>query len=574
VTDVRAPGGTRDPPGTLTSLIEEVVRGGSGGSGREVGGAWTDGMRSGTLIGRYELLREVGRGGFGVVWEARDRDLGRIVAFKALAARGEVAREKRLLAEAEVAARLSHPNIVTVLDVGRSEHGVYLIQEFLSGGPLARRLAEGRLPLGVAVHIGIEVARGLAHAHAHGVVHRDLTPGNVQLCEDGQVKLLDLGMAAALGRRKVEGGTPAYMAPEQAEGAPEDERTDVYALGVLLYRMLTGSPPLDADSMGRVRTATRGLEVPEAPALGTLVEVMLSRSPTDRPRDAQAVLEALLEIETGLPRKSLGSSRARVRQPSRARWVTAGVAAGLLAAGLLGLPVAAWVLSSRGAGQAPLIVSASSATVPCSWKQIARRDFDTPATDLRWRSGEFGKQEPVRHEGRGAWRQGSDWNQLFVPAGEARPDVFAVDAQFLAPVDPGSDHLLGVSLHAYADPVGPLDHRSSDVAHGRGLAIYEAPGGAPRFEWGVPDGLHSRVVAAKGSLSGSIKGKWHTLRIEGSRTRCWLRVLLDGTPLLVEAGHCDLAGNGFLLGSNFGSYAPANVLWRNFNLFEGDSSCQ
>ncbi len=133
------PGGPAEPPGTLTRLIEEVVRGAADQVEREAESS----LRPGLLIGRYELLREVGRGGFGVVWEARDRELGRTVAFKALRVSGEAARERRLLAEAEVAARLSHPNIVTVLDVGRSEHGVYLVQEFL---PTSRPVRPGPPP--------------------------------------------------------------------------------------------------------------------------------------------------------------------------------------------------------------------------------------------------------------------------------------------------------------------------------------------------------------------------------------------------------------------------------------------
>ena len=575
--DDRRSTGTRDAPGTLTSLIEEVVRGAGDGAGREGGGAWTDGMRSGTVIGRYELIREVGRGGFGVVWEARDRELGRTVAFKALRARGEVAREKRLLAEAEVAARLSHPNIVTVLDVGRSEGGVYLIQEFLSGVSLARRLAEGRLPLREALRVAVEVARGLAHAHAHGVVHRDLTPGNVQLCEDGQVKVLDLGMAAALGRRKVEGGTPAYMAPEQAEGAPEDERTDVYALGVLLYRLLTGVPPVKADASGRPRFASRGLEVPEAPALATLVEAMLARAPTGRPRDAQVVLEALLEIEAALPRGSGGSSRVRVRPPPRTRWVTTGALAGLLAAGVLGVPTALLIGVGRAQPSAPApaapqerIFVSSSTLLPCTWRPILNLDLTGPQPELRWRNGKLGEQGPGRRGGRGAWLQSSDWNQLFIPLGAARPDVFQVKASFLPPSDGRSFY---ASVHVFGDPTGPLDTTSSDVDHGRGILFTQAPDRAPGFKLGVPQGIHTMLDLAQGSLPGTLVGRWHTITIEGSRSRCWLRVLLDGAPLLLDVGACDLVGGSVVLGSNGDPYVPAEVYWRDFILSEGQPSC-
>ena len=571
--DDRRTGERADAPGTLTRLIEEVVK---GAASAPEGDAGLERLRPGLLIGRYELLREVGRGGFGVVWEARDRELGRTVAFKALRVGGEASREKRLLAEAEVAARLSHPNIVTVLDVGRSEHGVHLVQEFLTGAPLSKRLSEGRLPLREALRIATELARGLAHAHAHGVVHRDLTPGNVQLCDDGQVKLLDLGMAAALGRRKLDGGTPAYMAPEQAEAAPEDERTDVYALGALLYRMLTGVAPVTTDAAGLHRSASRGLEVPEAPALATLVEAMLARAPTERPRDAQVVLEALQEISEALPRSLSGPSRARVRPPPRARWITTGVAAGLFAAALIGLPAALWLRGAPGKagaeGAAPLVLAASSALLPCTWKQVHRVDFDAPVPGARWRNGDFKQQGLATRDGRGAWLQASDWNQLILPAGAKRPDLFAVEASFLAP--PVTDQAVSVTLHVYGDPAGPIDHTSSDVIHGRGLVLIEAPGSPPRFEWGVPDGVNTRTVSSKGTLPATFTGRWRTLRLEGSRSRCWLRASLDGQPLVLETGACDLEGGSMILTGGGAAYVSANVLWREFRISEGDAGCQ
>jgi len=566
---------TREPgqtgPGTLTSLIEQVVK---GAPPQAAEGSWTDGMRSGTVIGRYELLREVGRGGFGVVWEARDRDLGRTVAFKALRGRGEAAREKRLLAEAEVAARLSHPNIVTVLDVGRSDQGVYLVQEYLTGQPLSRRLESVALPLREALHIGVELARGLAHAHAHGVVHRDLKPENVQLCDDGQVKLLDLGMAAALGRKKLEGGTPSFMAPEQADGAPEDERTDVYALGVLLYRMLTGVAPVEVDPLGRPRSISRGLEVAAAPTLGLLVESMLARSPIDRPRDAGAVLEALTEIEAALPREAGRTGlAARVRRGPRVRWAMAGVVAGVLLAVALGVPAALWWHGPLGAAGKPLVLASSSVQVPCTWKVVARIDFDVPVPGLRWRNGDFNRQEMVTRENRGAWLQSSDWNQLFLPAGERRPDVFAVMASFFAPTEQGQG--AGVGLHVYGDPGGTMDHRSSDLQHGRGIALIAEANGAVRYEWGIVGGRNTTQVVAKGTLPGAITGKWHTLRIEGSRSLCWTRALLDGAPVVLEVGACDLAGGEIILtGAWRDAYVPANVLWREVQILEGEPSCQ
>jgi tripartite ATP-independent transporter DctP family solute receptor len=160
-----------------------------------------------------------------------------------------------------------------------------------------------------AIRIALEVARGLAHAHAQGVVHRDLTPGNVFLCGDGQVKILDFGMAHAFGRRKVDGGTLAYMAPEQLADAPEDERTDVFALGVILHQMVLGEVPRRDDRTRAGRRSVPSIVIDEWPALGTLLGRMLEKSPLRRPRDGGAVLAALSALERG--RGAPGPARAR-----------------------------------------------------------------------------------------------------------------------------------------------------------------------------------------------------------------------------------------------------------------------
>ena len=553
----RAEGG---PPGTLTSLIEEVVRDSHAG-----GDPTGDPMRPGEVIGRYELVREIGRGGFGVVWEARDRELGRAVAFKFLRVRAEAVREKRLLAEAEVAARLSHPNIVTVLDVGRCAHGAYLVQEYLPGQTLAARLEEARLPLRESLRIAVKVARGLAHAHAHGVVHRDLTPHNVFLCEDGQVKILDLGMASALGRRKLEGGSPDYMAPEQARSAPEDERTDVFALGVLLYRMLAGASPFPEGRAARKRAA-RGLQVPGSPALGTLVEAMLALDPTDRPRDAGEVEAELRAIEAALPRAPDGQSRARIRPPPRTRWLAIGAVAGLALAGALLL---AWHLAARPPVPQAAVLAASTASTTCTWKQVAWHLLNERPPGAVTRGGKLGGQGAATAEGRAAWRQGSDWNELFVPVGDADLDFFAVQADFFLP--PVSTWPRGVDLIVFTDPSGPDE---SDVRHGRGISVYQDPGRGPMFEWGVSHGVNSVLVEYKGSVPREITGGWKKLRIEGSRSRCWMRVLLDALPLLTSVGECDLQGRHVLLGSSRGNLNPEEALWSNLLVSEGAADCQ
>jgi len=286
-----AEGGTaRLTDGTVTAFLRELFAVEPEGSG------WEDLLRPGAVVGRFELVREIGRGGFGVVWEAHDLELRRQVAFKAMRrGAGSGTRLKRLMHEAEAAARLSHPNIVTLYEVGHAEGGPYLVLELLRGETLARRLEGPRLRLDEALPIASQIAAGLAHAHEHGVVHRDLKPSNVFLCEEGQLKVLDLGLALAFGgTRLIAGGTPTYMAPEQQRGAPEDERTDVFALGVLIHQMIAGALPFGASGAQIDRAPV--LHVPGAPGLPELVERMLQADPVARPRDAGVVLAQLRAI--------------------------------------------------------------------------------------------------------------------------------------------------------------------------------------------------------------------------------------------------------------------------------------
>ncbi len=287
-------------------------------------------LRPGVVVdGRFEIVREIGRGGFGVVYEARDLSLGRTVAFKVVSGGQGAIREDRLLREAEAAARLCHPNIVQLHDLGHSEYGPFLVLELLRGRTLADRLAAGVLPSGEAMHLVRDVAAALVHAHSAGVIHRDLNPRNVFLDEEGHAKVLDFGLARAFGQRGVQGGTPAYMAPEQWRGAPEDERTDVFALGVLIFQMLTGELPFPGATGSRDARSTPILDAPELPQLGPLVQRMLARDPVDRPRDAAAVAREIDEMTVPRPPGSrpVSEGRPRARRHSLVLRIVAGIAA-------------------------------------------------------------------------------------------------------------------------------------------------------------------------------------------------------------------------------------------------------
>jgi serine/threonine protein kinase len=198
---------------------------------------------------RYEILEELGRGGMGIVFKARDRRLGRIVALKRLPdslrppeGRGAVPREAR------AAAALNHPNIVTLFDAGQEGDTYYITMELLEGLPLQQILRQrGRLGPRDAAKLGLQIANGLHYAHEQRIVHRDIKTGNLFLTRGKVIKIMDFGLAKMLEEVRraatVIGGTPYYMAPEQSLGEAVDHRADLYALGVTFYELLTGRVP-------------------------------------------------------------------------------------------------------------------------------------------------------------------------------------------------------------------------------------------------------------------------------------------------------------------------------------------
>jgi tetratricopeptide (TPR) repeat protein len=280
-----------------------------------VADSWSPEVHPGGTIGRFKLVRELGRGGFGLVYEALDGDLSRTVALKVVKPGTRVATRSNqwLMREAEAVARLNHPNIVTLHDFGQGPTGPYLVFEMLRGRTLAERLRSGPMPLDEVIDVGIAVSRALVHAHGAGVIHRDLTAANVQLAEDGAVKVLDFGLAHLFGRDGAnDGGTPAYMAPEQWDGDQGDARTDLFALGVILFQALTGTFPYRVDK-GWSEALEPG-ETPRLPRraaprrLRRLVRSMLDREPDLRPENARAVRDTLLALR----RERDGVARRRV----------------------------------------------------------------------------------------------------------------------------------------------------------------------------------------------------------------------------------------------------------------------
>ncbi|MEM8996853.1 MAG: protein kinase, partial [Acidobacteriota bacterium] len=268
----------------------------------------------GRAFGKYRLLEKIGAGGFGQVYRASDAVLGREVAIKTCTSADPRLRQ-RFLREAKISAALQHPNIVTVFDFGFRDGVPFLVQELLPGEdlsqPIARRLS---LPVETVEGILLDIARGLAHAHDQGVLHRDVKPGNVRLLPDGTVKLLDFGIArlrdhkSGITSEGVTLGTVGYLAPEQLSGRNEDERSDIFAFGVLAYELLCFEKPFVGETFSQVsyqllfeappplRDRTDGVR---GPVLST-VDRCLQKSPEDRHASFHDVIRAL-ESEVAAP---------------------------------------------------------------------------------------------------------------------------------------------------------------------------------------------------------------------------------------------------------------------------------
>ena len=261
-------------------------------------------MVDSVIAGRYRLERQIGAGGMSEVWSATDVDLERSVAVKLLATDADPSRFER---EAHAAAGLAHPNVCVLYDYGEADGRRYMVLELLPGGSLEDRLAGGRpLPDDDTLRIATEVAAGLAHAHERGVVHRDLKPANILFDSEGRAKIADFGIArtataTGLTQAGTVLGTAAYISPEQARGEPATPASDVYAFGVILFRMLSGRLPFESSDALALAAMHRDLPAPSLtelrpdapPLLESVAGAALAKSPFDRPTDGAALLDEL-----------------------------------------------------------------------------------------------------------------------------------------------------------------------------------------------------------------------------------------------------------------------------------------
>ncbi len=361
-------------------------------------------MRPGDSVGRYRLKRELGRGGMGTVWLAHDPVLERPVALKfpAGGVAGSEDGRRRLLREARAACALDHPGIATVYDAAEDDGRLYIAMKYVAGKTLADRVAAGPAPVPEVVRHARQAAEALAHAHRQGILHRDVTSRNIMVDGDGNVVMVDFGLARREGAMRITRtgitlGTLAFLAPEVVVGKEGDARSDLYGLGVVLYEVLTGALPFRRDGLEAMIYAVVYTE-PEAPSTlrpdipGALEEVvlrLLAKDPGERYHSAEELAAVLRRLEAdpgaagrrsgagataapgasgGGARPGGGRMRAKRGNPGRGRWLVPVVAVAALAA--------AFAFLGRGRGHA-----GSGTTAPSVKPWVLVAEFDAPRGD-------------------------------------------------------------------------------------------------------------------------------------------------------------------------------------------------
>jgi len=313
-------------------------------------------LAPGETVDQYQVLDVIARSGMATIFRARDLENGHTVALKVphLQYASDMVFHERFKREEEIGQRLDHPAVIKVFQP-REKSRLYLAMEYVDGELLRDRLRrERRLPSETAVALAIAIADALAYLHDHGVVHRDLKPENIMVTADRRVKLVDFGIALDTTLRKMTWaglsqtvGTPDYMAPEQVKGKRGDARSDLYALGVILYEMLTGETPFQGDNVYAAMraklqddpTPPRRLRRDISPALEEIILHALERDPRDRPESALELREALAHPDSVVLTGRASRQRPKPRMP---RWVRTLLA---IAAAGAGYGLLFWALS-------------------------------------------------------------------------------------------------------------------------------------------------------------------------------------------------------------------------------------
>jgi serine/threonine protein kinase/tetratricopeptide (TPR) repeat protein len=343
-----------------------------------------------TFAGRYQVIEELGHGGMGRVYKVFDTDIKEKIALKLL--RPEIALDKetveRFSNEMKLARKIRHKNICGMFDLGKAEGTTFITMEFVPGEDLKRFIRKsGQLSTGRAVSIAKQVCEGLAEAHHLGIVHRDLKPQNIMVDEDGNVRIMDFGVARSLRGKGITGagvmiGTPEYMSPEQVESKEVDQRSDIYSLGIILYEMLTGQVPFDGDTPFTIGVKHKS-EIPRNPQglnaqipqdLGQLVLKCLEKDKAKRYQSAQELRTDLEKIEQGLPTTERVITK---RKPFTSREITVkfslkkALIPALVVVGAVLIALAIWKLIPR----------KEAAAVPLIDKSIAVISFENQTGD-------------------------------------------------------------------------------------------------------------------------------------------------------------------------------------------------
>jgi eukaryotic-like serine/threonine-protein kinase len=312
-------------------------------------------------LSRYRVEKTLGRGGMATVELAEDSELRRKVAIKRLSPSlvGDDVLQERFFREARLAAALTHPNLVSVYDVGDEDGLPYIVMEYVEGETLAELMRrEGAVDADRAVELVVQVCVGLEHAHAAGLVHRDIKPQNLLVRRDGVVKIADFGIARTLQATQLTQvgtvlGTAAYLAPEQAAGEPVTAAADIYSLGAVAYELLSGRPPYEFESLAELTVKQRQpppplREVP--PEVERAVLRALAFKPTNRPRSAAAFAAELSSGEPTAVTEVMAQPRT-IRVSRRAMLIAAALV-GVPALGLIGLGLA---VANDGGGEPPAL---------------------------------------------------------------------------------------------------------------------------------------------------------------------------------------------------------------------------
>jgi TolB-like protein len=499
-------------------------------------------LKSGVLLGRYEIVTLLGSGGMGEVYRARDPQLGREVGVKVLRRRGEITRDQldRFEREARAVGALHHPNILAVYDIGVADGAPYVVSELLEGETLRARLARGRLSMDEAAGIARQIVSGLAAAHDKGIVHRDLKPENLFISNGGIVKILDFGLAkqtvrdadsaADLTERGLVMGTAGYMAPEQVRGHEADSRSDLFAFGAVLYEMLTGQRAFIGDSavetMHAVFTTEPALVRSLPGGFGVIVKRCLAKEPAGRFASANDVGAAL----------TLNAASRQAAPPQRPAYLPYAVVVALIVAAAL---AAALIVQRRQVAPAPgaagrpalavLPFEDRSADPAAKWlstgiaSMLVTSLAQTPGLDVigterleasfrelgRASSDRSARVEAARHAGAGAVLLGT----LFTVGSDIRVDVQVQDVETGRLVFARSDE--GQDLFGLVDVVAGEVRAALDVAN--------RPGGRPLRDVTTAS-LEAYALYAK-AQDARHNNRWNDARTLFEERCAWIRRL-------------------------------------------------